>query len=397
MTDWRELESRYFMRAGKRMPLVAVRGEGTRLWDDRGRVYLDFFGGPSTNSLGHCHPVLVDALADQARTLIHVSNSLYSIPQLKLAQLLVEHSVLDRVYFNNSGAEANEGAIKLARKWGKEKKQGAFEIITANDAFHGRTLAAVAAGGTARYSEPFAPLPPGFVHVPFNDVEAIKGATTPQTCAVMLEPVQGEGGVIVPDEDYLRRVRAWCDEQNILLILDEVQTGFGRTGRLFAYELYGAEPDILTLAKGIASGVPLAAFMCKERCNVFSPGDHGSTYGGNPLATRAGYEVVKFIIEHDLPAQVARKGEYLGRRLHQLEDRLPFVIQVRGVGLLWAIQFDRDLAEQIMNRCLDKGLITNNVRPDALRLAPPLVVTEEELDEGISILERVLEEHGPSK
>lgn len=397
MTDWRELESRYFMRAGKRMPVVAVRGEGTRLWDDRGRAYLDFFGGPSTNSLGHCHPVLVDALTDQARTLIHVSNSLYSIPQLKLAQLLVEHSVLDRVYFNNSGAEANEGAIKLARKWGKEKKQGAFEIITAVDAFHGRTLTTVTAGGTPRYSEPFAPLPVGFVHVPFNDVEAIKAATTPQTCAVMLEPVQGEGGVIVPDDDYLRRVRAWCDEQNILLILDEVQTGLGRTGRLFAYELYGAEPDILTLAKGIASGVPLAAFMCKEHCNVFSPGDHGSTYGGNPLATRAGYEVVKYIIDNNLPAQVERKGEYVGRRLHQLEDRLPFVTEVRGVGLLWAIQFDRDMAEQVMNRCLDEGLITNNVRPNALRLSPPLTVTEEELDKGLSILERVLEEQGPAK
>ncbi len=397
MTDWRDLEARYFIHAGKRMPLVAVRGDGTRLWDDSGREYLDFFGGPSTNSLGHCHPVVVKALVEQAETLIHVSNSLYSVPQLKLAELLITHSVMDRVYFNNSGAEAIEGAIKLARKWGKEKKQGAFEIIGANDAFHGRTLAAITAGGTARYREPFEPLPAGFVHVPFNDVEAIKAATTPQTCAILLEPIQGEGGVNVPDDEYLKRVRAWCDEQDILLILDEVQTGFGRTGRMFAYELFGVEPDILAVAKGMGSGVPLAAFLCKEHCNVFTAGDHGSTYGGEPLTTRVGYEVVKYMIETDLPAQVARKGEFVARRLRQLEDRLPFVNEVRGRGLLWAVQFDREMGEQVMNRCLEQGLITNNVRPNALRLSPPLTVTSEELEEGLGILERVLEGSAPAK
>ncbi len=397
MTDWRDLEARYFIHAGKRMPLVAVRGEGTRLWDETGREYLDFFGGPSTNSLGHCHPVVVNALIEQAQTLIHVSNSLYSVPQLKLAELLITHSVMDRVYFNNSGAEAVEGAIKLARKWGKEKKQGAFEIISANDAFHGRTLAAITAGGTARYREPFEPLPAGFVHVPFNDVDAIKAATTPQTCAVLLEPIQGEGGVNVPDDDYLKGVRAWCDEQNILLMLDEVQTGFGRTGRLFAYELFGVEPDVMAVAKGMGSGVPLAAFLCKEHCNVFTAGDHGSTYGGEPLTTRVGYEVVKYMIETDLPAQVARKGEFVGRRLRQLEDRLPFLNEVRGKGLLWAVQFDRDMGEQVMTGCLGQGLITNNVRPNALRLSPPLTVTEDELEEGLGILERVLEGSAPAK
>jgi len=390
MTDWRAIESKVFMTTGKRMPVVAVRGEGTRLWDDHGKEYLDFFGGPSTVSLGHCHPTVVNALIDQAHTLIYLSNAVYSVPQLMLAQLLVEHSCLDRVYFCNSGAEANEGAIKLARKWGREHRNGAYEIICALDAFHGRTLTTAAAGGTERYKAPFAPLPPGFVHVPFNDVKAIQQATSEHTCAVLLEPVQGEGGVNVPNDDYLPQMRRWCDQQNLLLILDEVQTGFGRCGALFAYQLYGIEPDVMTLAKGIAGGVPLGAILARESCAVFTPGDHGSTFGGNPLATRVGYEVVKYIIDHDIPAQVAEKGAYLAQRLRCLEDRFDFVTEVRGKGLLWAIQFDREMSEQVMLACLQQGLITNNVRPDALRLAPPLTVSREELDQALEIVEEVL-------
>jgi len=392
MTDWVELESRLFMTTGKRMPAVIVRGEGTRVWDVDGKAYLDFFGGPATVSLGHCHPVVAEAVADQARTLVHVSNAVYSIPQLQLAELLIELSCLDRVYFNNSGAEANEAALKLARKWGHERKDGAFEIICALDAFHGRTIATVTAGGTPRYSEPFAPLPPGFVHVPFNDIEAIKQATNAKTCAIMLEPIQGEGGVIVPDDGYLPAVRRWCDEQNVLLILDEVQTGIGRCGALFAYELWGIEPDVMTLAKGIASGVPLAAVLAKEHCSVFTPGDHGSTYGGNPLATRAGYEVVKYIIEQDLPAKVAEDGRYLEQRLHSMEDRFDAVSGARGKGLLWAVALSRESSAEVVQRCLERGLIVNNVRPDAVRLCPPLTVTREELDEGLAILEGVLAE-----
>lgn len=394
MTDWRDIESRVFMRTGKRLPVVLVRGEGSRVWDDAGKSYLDFFGGPSVTSLGHCHPVLAEALADQAKTLIHVSNVVYSVPQLQLAQLLVENSCLDRVYFSNSGAEANEGAIKLARKWGREKKDGAFEIICAQDAFHGRTLAMVTAGGSDRYKEPFAPLPPGFVHVPYDDVDAIREATNKRTCAVFLEPVQGEGGVNVPDEGYLPAVRRWCDDQQLLLILDEVQTGVGRCGALFAYQLSGIEPDVLTLAKGIASGVPLAAFLTKEHCAVLAPGDHGSTYGGNPLATRAGYEVMRYIIDNDIPRQVAEHGGYLGQRLHGLEDRLDLVTGARGKGLLWAVTLSEEAAESVVLGCLEKGLIANNVRPDAVRLAPPLTVSREELDEALDILEGTLAEVG---
>ncbi len=394
MTDWREIESRVFMRTGKRMDVVLVRGEGTRVWDETGKGYLDFFTGPATTSLGHCSPVVIDALADQARTLIHVSNLMYSTPQLQLAQLLVEHSCLDRVYFANSGAEANEAAIKLARKWGHEHKNGAFEIIAANDGFHGRTLTTVTASGTARYKDPFAPLPPGFVHVPFNDIEALRAATNERTCAVLLEPVQGEGGVNVPDDDYLPAVRRWCDEQRLLLILDEVQTGIGRCGALFAYELWGVEPDIMTLAKGIASGVPLSAVLAKEHCAVFTPSDHGSTYGGNPLATRVGYEVVQHIIERNIPAKVAADGAYLEQRLHGLEDRLDLVSGARGKGLLWAVALAREAAAEVVQRCLERGVIVNAVRPDAVRLAPPLTVSREELDEGLAILESALAEVG---
>ncbi len=394
MTDWRAIEARVFMTTGRRLPVVLVRGEGSRVWDDAGKSYLDFFGGPAVTSLGHCHPVVVEALIDQARTLTHVSNVTYSVPQLQLAQLLVEHSCCDRVYFANSGAEANEGAFKLARKWGREKRSGAFEVICAQDAFHGRTLATLAAGGNDRYKEPFAPVMPGFVHVPYNDIDALRAATSERTCAVFLEPVQGEGGVNVPDDDYLPAVRRWCDEQRLLLILDEVQTGIGRCGALFAYQLSNIEPDIITLAKGIASGVPLSAFLAKEHCAVFSPGDHGSTYGGNPLATRVGYEVLRYVIENDIPAKVAEDGRYLEQRLRDLEDRLDIVTGARGKGLLWAVALSRDAAQEVVLECLEHGLIVNNVQPNAVRLCPALTVSREELDEGLAILERALAQVG---
>ena len=382
------------MDTAKHLPVTVVRGLGTRLWDEDGKEYLDFFTGPATVSLGHSHPVLVEALSEQAKTLIHVSGQLYSIPQVKLARLLVENSCLDRVFFCNSGAEANEGAFKLARKWGKEHRNGAYEIICTLNAFHGRTLAAVTATGTEKYKAPFTPLPEGFVHVPFNDVEAIKKATTDNTVAVLLEPVQGEGGVNIPDDDYLPQVRRWCDQQGILLILDEVQTGFGRLGTLFGYQLYGVEPDVLTLAKGMGSGVPVGAFMAKEHCAVLAPGDHGTTFGGNPLMTAAAYAVCKYIIDNDLSAQAAERGRYLEQKLRGLEDRYPFIAEVRGKGLIWAIEFDREIAEQVNLACLAEGLLANNVRPNALRLCPPLTVSEEEIDQALAIVERVLAGYG---
>jgi len=390
VSDWQELESRYFFSTFKRLPVTLVRGQGVRVWDDQGKEYLDFVAGIAAVSLGHCHPVVVSALAEQASTLMHVSSLVYSVPQLRLAQLLVENSCLDRAFFANSGAEVVEGAIKLARKWGKEKRDGAYQVICANNAFHGRTLATLTAGGTEKYWLPYLPLPEGFVHVPFDDVEAIRRATDAKTCAVMLEPVQGEGGVNVPHDDYLRQVRAWCDEAGILLILDEVQTGIGRLGALFGHQLYGVEPDIMTLAKGLAGGVPIGALLAKEHCAVFSPGDHGSTFGGNPLATHVAYSVLRYVIENDIAGQVAAKGQHLERRLRSLADRHPLVTEVRGRGLLWAIELDGELAETATHACLAEGLLLNNVKPTALRLMPPLVVSEEELDRAVEIIDGVL-------
>jgi acetylornithine/N-succinyldiaminopimelate aminotransferase len=390
MTDWQQLENRYLFSTFKRQPVTLVRGQGVRVWDDQGREYLDFVAGIAAVSLGHCHPTVVSALAEQSSALIHVSNLVYSVPQLRLAQLLVENSCLDRVFLCNSGAEAIEGAVKLARKWGKEKRNGAYEVICTDNAFHGRTLVTLTASGTEKYKLPYLPLPPGFVHVPFDDVEAIRKATSAKTCAVLVEPIQGEGGVNVPSDDYLRQLRAWCDEAGILLILDEVQTGIGRTGSLFAYQQYGAEPDIMTLAKGLAGGVPIGALLAKEHCAVFAPGDHGSTFGGNPLCTHVGYSVLKYVIDSDIPGQVAEKGQHLERRLRSLADRHPIVTEVRGRGLLWAIELDGELAEQAVGMCREEGLIANNVKPIALRLMPPLVVSEEELDRAVEIVDKVL-------
>src|SRR3990170_2687291 len=388
--SWMELEKKYLLPTSKRLPVTLVRGEGTRVWDTEGKEYLDFVAGIAAVSLGHCHPELVKAVQRQSMELMHTSNYYYTIPQVKLAQLLCESSGLDKVFFCNSGAEAVEGCIKLARKWGKEKRNGAYDIIVAENAFHGRTMATVTATGAEKYRAPFAPLLEGFVRVPFNDVEAIKKATTGKTVAVLLEPIQGEGGVNLPDDDYLPQVRTWCDEAGILLMLDEVQTGVGRTGRLFAHQLYGVEPDVMAVAKGLGGGFPIGAFLAKDHCAVLGAGDHGSTFGGNPLACQVGYTVLKYIIDHDIPAQVARKGQHLELRLHSLADRHPMVTEVRGKGLLWAIELDREAAEEAVRLCLEEGLLANNVKPTALRLMPPLTATEEEVDQAVEIVDRVL-------
>ena len=388
--NWMELEKKYLLPTSKRLPVTLVRGEGTRVWDTEGKEYLDFVAGIAAVSLGHCHPELVKAVQRQSMELMHTSNYYYTIPQVKLAQLLCESSGLDKVFFCNSGAEAVEGCIKLARKWGKEKRDGAYEIIVAENAFHGRTMATITAGATEKYRAPFTPLLEGFVRVPFDDVQAIKRATTGKTAAVLLEPVQGEGGVNVPSDDYLPQVRAWCDEAKILLMLDEVQTGVGRTGTLFAYQRFGIEPDVLALAKALGGGFPIGAFLVKEHCSVLGPGEHGTTFGGNALACEAGYTVLKYILDHDIPAQVAQKGEHVERRLRSLADRHPMVTEVRGRGLIWAIELDRPAAEEAVSLCARDGLLVNNVKPTALRLVPPLTVSEEEIDRAVEIIDRAL-------
>ncbi|MGQ9545705.1 MAG: aspartate aminotransferase family protein [Dehalococcoidia bacterium] len=391
-SKWQELEQKLFLRAANRVPVTLVRGQGVWVWDEQGNKYLDFVGGWAVNSLGHCHPVVVKALQKQARTLIQASNQFYTVPQVQLAELLIEHSCLNRVFFCNSGAEANEGAVKLARRYGKLRLNGAYEVITTYSSFHGRTLAMTAATGQSKFQEPYIPLPDGFVNVEYNDVEAIKRATNPKTCAVILEPIQGEGGVNVPAAEYLRQVQSWCRGKPMLFILDEIQTGIGRTGTLFAYEQYGVEPDVMTLAKGLGGGVPIGALLAKEEVSVFSPGEHGSTFGGNPLVCAAALATLQYILDHDIPAQVKRVGGYFINRLESLRRQFDFITEVRGRGLLIAIEFSQEVAEKLMLACLDRGLLVNKVKPNALRFMPPLIITEKEVDKAIAILADALGE-----
>ena len=389
-SEWIDVENKYYAQTVRRQPVVIVRGEGTRVWDADDKEYLDFVAGWAVDNLGHCHPAVTQAIVEQANTLVQTSNQFYTVPQLRLAQLLIDNSCLDRVFFGNSGAEANEGALKLARRYGKLHRDGAYEVITAYNSFHGRTMATLAATGQPQYQQNFTPLLPGFVHVDYDDVEGIMNATTDQTAAVMLEPVQGESGVNIPADDYLQRVRDWCDQQGLLLILDEVQTGLGRLGSLFGYQEYGVEPDVMTLAKGLGYGVPIGAFLSKEHCMALVPGDHGSTFGGNALTTAAAYAGTKFLIDNDIPIQVkALEGHMMGR-LNELKSRFSFVSEVRGKGLLAAVEFDSDISGQVLAHANEAGVLLNGVKPNAVRLMPPLTITTDEIDEGVGRLEEAL-------
>jgi len=378
-----ELADRYLMQVGRRLPVTFVRGQGCLVYDEAGREYLDLVAGIAVNLLGHSHPDVVAAVAKQAGQLIHTSNLYFTQPQVGLARRLVELSFPSRVFFCNSGAEANEAAIKLARKWGARHRDGAFEIITTTGSFHGRTLAAVTAGGQHKYSDPFKPLPEGFVHVAYNDVEAIESATSARTVAVMLEPVMGEIGVIPAEPGYLKRVRQWCDQHNLLLILDEVQTGLGRTGRWFAHQHAGITPDVMTLAKGLGGGLPIGACLANPRADVFEPGDHGSTFGGNPLACAAAATVLDVIERDGLVGHAAEMGELLHSSLQDLGAK-----QVRGVGLMQAFEFEGARAKPFQQACLEAGLIVNAVDEHSVRLVPPLILTAQQIDRAHGIMRK---------
>ena len=390
-TDWKSKESQYYMFLVRRQPMVIERGEGTRVWDTDGKEYLDFTSGWAVNNIGHSNPVMAEAISNQAKTLLQTSNQFYTIPQLKLAEILVENSCLDKIFICNSGAEANEGAIKLAKKYGKKNKDGAHEIITALNSFHGRTMMNVAATGQPHYQELFTPIPTGFTHVEYNDIEAIKKATTKNTVAVMLEPVQGEGGVNVPSENYLSDVRSWCDQNDMLLILDEVQTGFGRLGSLFGYQQFNIEPDIMTLAKGLGGGVPIGAFLAKDSACAFEPGDHGSTFGGNALTTAAAHASCKYIIDNDMPSEAKIKGDHLQAGLLKLMDSISIITDVRGMGLLWAVEFADEITPKVIENANNLGLLMNPTRPNLIRLMPPLTVSINELDEALNRLESAIQ------
>lgn len=388
-----EREAAVFMMSAGRLPVTLVRGEGTKVWDDEGNEYLDFVAGIASDALGHSHPAVVEAAREQIGTLTHVSNYFYTLPQLDLAERVLRLSGMHRIFFVNSGAEATEAAIKIGRKWGRTRKNGATEIIAAHESFHGRTLASVSATGTPRYSEPFGPVA-GFRHVPFNDVEAVRAAAGPETAAVLVEPLQGEGGVNVADPGYLRALREICDEQDMLLMLDEVQTGIGRTGKMFAFQHEGAMPDVMALAKGLGSGVPVGAVVASERGDILEPGDHGSTFGGQPFTTAVANAVVRTVEEEDLAGAAERRGAQLMDGLRGLQDTHGAIAEVRGQGLLVAVRFTGEIGPALVAAARERGLLCNVVKPDVLRLVPPLTVSEDEIDAAIGIIGDALAEIG---
>jgi acetylornithine/N-succinyldiaminopimelate aminotransferase len=390
--QWMEKADKYIMKTYGRYPLVPVKGEGCYLWDADGRKYLDFLAGVAVNNLGHCHPKVVAALQQQAAQLIHCSNYYHIPQQIELAELLCENSFADRAFFCNSGAEANEAAIKLARKYSREKFGiDRFEIITALASFHGRTMATVSATGQEKVQKFFDPLLHGFKHVPFNDAEALKQAISPVTCAILLEPIQGEGGVVFPSVEYMQEVRKICDENNLILIFDEVQVGIGRTGKLFAHEHFGITPDIMTLAKALAGGAPIGTMLARgEIAESFGPGTHGSTFGGNPLVTAAGVAAVRAVLEDGILDNTEKMGNYLVGRLNELKEKFPFIVAVRGIGLMIGMELSIPGAD-IVKQALAQGLLLNVAQDRVLRFVPPLIVGKSEIDAMIETLKGILE------
>ncbi|HCC69391.1 MAG TPA: acetylornithine transaminase [Nitrospiraceae bacterium] len=388
-----EDSKKYIMNTYDRYPVVLKKGRGMKVWSYDDKEYLDFVAGVAVNCLGHCHPKIVVALQKQSQRLLHTSNLYHIEPQVKLAKLLAEHSFADRVFFCNSGAEANEAAIKLSRKYAKEHRgPDRYEIITAHGSFHGRTLATLSATGQERFHKGFEPLVPGFIHVPFNDTGAIKDAITKHTCAVMLEPIQGEIGVKMPSEGYFKEVRQLCDEHGLLLILDEVQTGIGRTGKLFAYEHFGITPDIMTLAKALGGGVAIGAMLAKEAVAAsFQPGSHASTFGGNPLACAAAIVTIETILEDGFILDNCRRmGDYLRNGLEGLKREFPSIIaEIRGKGLIIGMELTKE-CNSVVQACLNRGVLVNCTAGNVMRFMPPLIVQEKDIDHLIDVLGEVI-------
>ena len=389
-----DLTEKNIFQTYSRYPVTLAKGKGSRVWDETGKEYLDFLSGIAVCNLGHCHPAVVKAAQDQLEKLIHVSNFFYTEPQAKLAELLIDNSFADKIFFCNSGAEANEAAIKLARKYEHEHSDPKrFEIITMGCSFHGRTFATLSATGQKKFQQGFEPLLPGFQHVPFNDIDALRGAVTDLTCAIMIEPIQGEGGVNIPSVKFMKEVRQLCDERDILLIFDEVQVGMGRTGKLFAYEHFGVEPDIMTLAKALAGGLPAGAMLAgKKIAESFSPGTHASTFGGNPVVMAAGVAVMRELTSTDILDNCSEMGRYFCTKLKTLNDEYPEIIkEIRGKGLIIGLELNID-GKEIVKSCLDRGLIINCTRDTILRFLPPINVTKEDIDECFDVLGSIFKE-----
>jgi acetylornithine/N-succinyldiaminopimelate aminotransferase len=392
-SEIKELAGKYLINNYGERQIALVRGEGVYVWDADGKKYLDFVAGISTNNLGHSHPKIVEAIIEQAKKLIHVSN-LYNIePQVRLAQRIVELSFADKCFFCNSGAEANEAAIKVSRKYSKEKfGEEKFEIITMKKSFHGRTITTLTATGQEKYQKGFEPLSPGFKYVPFNDIKAIEDAVTKNTCAIMVEPIQVEGGINIPSEDYLPNLRKFCDNNSILLIYDEVQTAMGRTGKLFGYETFGVEPDIITLAKALGAGVPIGCMATRAHiAESLTPGSHASTFGGNPLVCSAALASINTIVDENLPKNAEKMGKYLTQKLLSIKEKFPIIKEVRGRGLIIGAELDME-GKELVNQALKHGLILNCIGTNVIRFVPPLIINEEQIDEGIGIFEKALSE-----
>ncbi len=390
MSSVEELEGKYIINTYNRQQgknLLLVKGEGCLVWDEAGNEYLDFVSGLAVNVLGHCHPAVVQAVREQVGLLIHTSNLYYTEPQANLARMLVEHSAADRVFFANSGAEANEAAIKLARKFNPAR----FKMITALKSFHGRTLATVTATGQPKYHQGFEPLVEGFSYAEFNNLQSFEKLIDDQTAAIIVEPVQGEGGVHVADGAFLRGLRDLCDRSGALLIFDEVQCGLGRTGRLWAYEHWGVSPDILTVAKGLGGGLPIGVMLARQRvASAFQPGDHASTFGGNPVACRAAEAVLQILQQESFLADTHQKGLLWSQGLEKLSSDFPGLVgQLRGLGLMWALELRKPLAGDVQKACQEKGLIVNAIGDTILRFLPPLIVSNEQLQQALSILSEV--------
>lgn len=388
----KKMATKYIINTYGERQLALVRGKGCYVWDADGRKYLDFLGGLAVNGLGHCHPKVVEAIQEQADKLLHVSNLYYIEPQAKLAKLLIDNSTMEQCFFCNSGAEANEAAIKLARKYTKEKiDSNRSSIITMENSFHGRTLATITATAQPKYHKGFEPMMPGFEYVPFDDLEAVKNAIDDGTCAILVEPIQSEGGVNVPSPGYLEGLRDLCDENNLLLIFDEVQTAMGRLGKFFGYQSYDVEPDILTMAKSLGGGVPIGAMLTKQHiAESLGPGTHAATFGGNPLVCAAAIAAVTTVIEENLPENAAKMSEYFMGKLLDLKGKFPEKIEgVRGRGLIIGLVLAID-GKPVASKCIDNGLLTICTMDHVLRFLPPLIINEKHIDEAVEIVEKVL-------
>lgn len=384
---------KYIMNTYASFPIALEKGEGSYVWDFDGKKYLDFVSGIAVNCLGYNDREFIENITSQLKKIQHCSNLYQNEPSVELAKKLVENSDFDKVFFCNSGAEAVEAALKLARKYGSTNKgKEAYEIITMKNSFHGRTLGTVTATGQEKYQEGFGPLLPGVKYVPYNDFEALEKTVNENTCAIVLEAIQGEGGVNPANKEYLEAVRELCDKLDIVMIFDEVQTGIGRTGKLFGYQIHGVKPDVISLAKGLGGGIPIGAMLATDKvASAFEPGNHASTFGGNPIATTAGNTVLSRLLDGGLLENVERQGKYLKEKLEDLKKKYSVIIDIRGTGLIQGIELSVPGIE-LVNKCIEKGLLLVGAGTEVVRFVPPLIITEEEIDEAINILDSSLDE-----